>query len=198
MKTLLTVKQHLICITIISFLILIPGNIQAQGMPVYDNTNFISLAQQLIESAKQTSNLVQTVNFLKEQKENLEKVTNVVKQLHAVQEITENNQRLYRMVRDDLREILASPYIRPSEIERVSDAFNRIIETSLEDLSYMESILSSDYLKMSDAERAKILQEKKEASRQMVMEINQKTKRYRDIISFREMQDKINNRENEF
>ena len=99
------------------------------------------------------------------------------------------------MVRDDLREILASPYIRPSEIERVSDAFNRIIETSLEDLSYMESILSSDYLKMSDAERAKILQEKKEASRQMVMEINQKTKRYRDIISFREMQDKINNRE---
>lgn len=198
MKTLLTVKQHLICITIISFLILIPGNIQAQGMPVYDNTNFISLAQQLIESAKQTSNLVQTVNFLKEQKENLEKVTNVVKQLHAVQEITENNQRLYRMVRDDLREILASPYIRPSEIERVSDAFNRIIETSLEDLSYMESILSSDYLKMSDAERAKILQEKKEASRKMVMEINQKTKRYRDIISFREMQDKINNRENEF
>tara|TARA_B100000678_G_scaffold237608_1_gene207520 strand:+ start:8092 stop:8595 length:504 start_codon:yes stop_codon:yes gene_type:complete len=167
-------------------------------MPVYDNTNFISLAQQLIESAKQTSNLVQTVNFLKEQKENLEKVTNVVKQLHAVQEITENNQRLYRMVRDDLREILASPYIRPSEIERVSDAFNRIIETSLEDLSYMESILSSDYLKMSDAERAKILQEKKEASRKMVMEINQKTKRYRDIISFREMQDKINNRENEF
>lgn len=198
MKTLLTAKQHLICITIISFLILIPGNIQAQGMPVYDNTNFISLAQQLIESAKQTSNLVQTVNFLKEQKENLEKVTNVVKQLHAVQEITENNQRLYRMVRDDLREILASPYIRPSEIERVSDAFNRIIETSLEDLSYMESILSSDYLKMSDAERAKILQKKKEASRQMVMEINQKTKRYRDIISFREMQDKINNRENEF
>ena len=198
MKTLLTAKQHLLCITIISFLILIPGNIQAQGMPVYDNTNFISLAQQLIESAKQTSNLVQTVNFLKEQKENLEKVTNVVKQLHAVQEITENNQRLYRMVRDDLREILASPYIRPSEIERVSDAFNRIIETSLEDLSYMESILSSDYLKMSDAERAKILQEKKEASRQMVMEINQKTKRYRDIISFREMQDKINNRENEF
>ncbi|MFC6859165.1 conjugal transfer protein [Zunongwangia sp. SCSIO 43204] len=198
MKTLLTAKQHLLCITIISFLILIPGNIQAQGMPVYDNTNFISLAQQLIESAKQTSNLVQTVNFLKEQKENLEKVTNVVKQLHAVQEITENNQRLYRMVRDDLREILASPYIRPSEIERVSDAFNRIIETSLEDLSYMESILSSDYLKMSDAERAKILQEKKEASRKMVMEINQKTKRYRDIISFREMQDKINNRENEF
>lgn len=198
MKIILTAKQHLLCITIISLLILTPGNIQTQGMPVYDNTNFISLAQQLIESAKQTSNLVQTVNFLKEQKENLEKVTNVVKQLHAVQEITENNQRLYRMVRDDLREILASPYIRPSEIERVSDAFNRIIETSLEDLSYMESILSSDYLKMSDAERTKILQEKKEGSRQMVMEINQKTKRYRDIISFREMQDKINNRENEF
>ena len=48
-------------ILVISFLS--PISTKAQGMPVYDNTNFISLAKQLIESAKQTSNLLKTQRF---------------------------------------------------------------------------------------------------------------------------------------
>jgi len=43
------------------------GRVTAQGMPVYDNTNFISLAKQLVESAKQTSQLLKTVEFLQQQ-----------------------------------------------------------------------------------------------------------------------------------
>jgi phage shock protein A len=185
-------------ILIFAMAILFSLNIKAQGMPVYDNTNFISLAKSLIESAKQTSQLLKTVQFLKQQKENLEKVNNVVKQLKAVQKITQNNQRLFDVVQDDLQEILNSPYIKPEEVTRVSDSFNAIIESSLDDLDFIEEILSSDYLKMSDAERAEILKEKECQSQEMVSEITQKTKRYRDIISFREMQDKINNRETDF
>ncbi|MCM4156171.1 MULTISPECIES: conjugal transfer protein [Christiangramia] len=178
--------------------LIMPARVASQGMPVYDNTNFISLAKSLIESAKQTSQLLKTVDFLKQQKENLEKVNNVVKQLKAVQEITENNQRLFDIVRDDLREILNSPYIKPEEVTRISDSFNSIIENSLEDLDFIDQILSSDYLKMTDAERAAILKEKEMNSKEMVAEINQKTQRYRDIISFREMQDKINKRETDY
>ncbi|WP_300435893.1 conjugal transfer protein [Christiangramia sp.] len=178
--------------------LIMPARVASQGMPVYDNTNFISLAKSLIESAKQTSQLLKTVDFLKQQKENLEKVNNVVKQLKAVQEITENNQRLFDIVRDDLREILNSPYIKPEEVTRISDSFNSIIENSLEDLDFIDQILSSDYLKMTDAERAAILKEKEMNSKEMVAEITQKTQRYRDIISFREMQDKINNRETDY
>jgi len=182
----------------IALAILMPGRATAQGMPVYDNTNFISLAKSLIESAKQTSQLLQTVEFLKQQKENLEKVNNVVKQLKAVREIAANNERLFDIVRDDLKEILNSPYIKPEEVTRISDSFNAIIESSLEDLDFIEQILSSDYLKMTDAERAAILKEKELQSKEMVSEIRLKTKRYRDIISFREMQDKINNRETDY
>jgi hypothetical protein len=47
---------------------------------------------------------------------------------------------------------------------------------------------------MTDAERATILKEKELKSKEMVVEIEQKTRRYREIISFREMQDRINNR----
>src|SRR5690606_20596783 len=103
---------------------LLPGHGAAQGMPVYDNTNFISLAKQLIESGKQTSNLIKTVEFLKNQKERIEKVSDVVQQLSAVQDLISNNQQLIGMVRGDLREVLNSPYIKPDEVNRVTESFN--------------------------------------------------------------------------
>lgn len=180
---------------IIALCILIPkGHSLAQGMPVYDNTNFITLGKQIMESAKQTSELLKTVEFLREQKERIEKVSDVITQLKAVRELTRNNGRLFDMVRNDLREILDSPHIRSEEVERISEAFNALIENSLEDLEFVEQILSSDFLKMTDAERVTVLKKKEMRSKEMVGEIQRKAQRYRDIISFREMQAAINDR----
>ncbi|HEA29184.1 MAG TPA: conjugal transfer protein [Leeuwenhoekiella sp.] len=173
-------------------------NIKAQGLPTYDNTNFISLVKQLIESGKQTANIIKTVKFLKTQKENIEKVNDVVKQLKAVREIGRNNRRLIAVVQNDLRDILDSPYIKPEEATRVTESFSLVVDNSMETLDFIDEILSSDYLKMSDAERTEILKEKELESKEMVSNVKTKTKRYRDIISFRKMQDKINNRETEY
>ncbi len=178
--------------------LLLPGHATAQGMPVYDNTNFISLAKQLIESGKQTSQLLQTVKFLKQQKENIEKVNNVIRQLKALREMTRNHQRLFDVVQQDLRDILNSPYIKSEEVDKISDSFNAIIENSLDDLEFIDHILSNDFLKMTDGERAKILKEKELESKEMVAEINKKTERYYEIIAFRKMQDRINNRETHY
>lgn|SRR5690606_19940207 len=182
----------------IGFAFLIPTSSIGQGMPTYDNTNFISLVKQLAESGKQTANIIKTVEFLKTQKENLEKVNNVVKQLKAVKEIGRNNQRMIQVMQTDLRVILDSPYIKPEEVSRVSESFTAIIENSLNTLDFIDEILSSDYLKMSDAERAGILKQKELESKEMVATIRTKTKRYGDIISFRKMQDKINTRKTEY
>ena len=175
--------------------VLFSFNLKAQGAPVYDNTNFVSLVKSLIESAKQTSQLLKTVQFLKQQKENLEKVNSVIQQLKAVQEITNNNQHLINVMQDDLYEILNSPFIKAEEITRVSNSFSSIVENSLDTMDFIDQILSSDFLKMSDADRADILKQKELESKEMVSNITVKTKRYQDIISFRKMQDKINNRE---
>ena len=183
---------------ILTVTILLPGGATAQGMPTYDNTNFISLVKQLIESGKQTANIIKTVQFLKTQKENIEKVNNVVRQLKAVREIGRNNQRLIQMMQNDLRDILDSPYIKPDEVSRVSESFTAIVQNSLDTMDFIDEILSSDYLKMSDAERAEILKEKEQESKEMVSNIKTKTRRYKDIISFRKMQDKINNRETNY
>ena len=192
--------KHTIKKTILSaaILILVSATGTAQGMPVYDNTNFISLAKSLVESAKQTSQLLKTVEFLKKQKENIDKVNNVIKQLKAVRELARNNERLFNIIQDDLRDILNSPFIKPEEVTRISDSFNAIIENSLESLDYIDQILSSDNLKMTDSERAEILKAKELESKEMVAEIQAKTRRYREIIAFREMQDKINNRETNY
>jgi len=182
-------------IVVIAMTLLMHGRATAQGMPTYDNTNFISLVKQLIESGKQTANIIKTVQFLKTQQENIEKVNDVVRQLKAVREIGRNNQRLIQVMQSDLRDILDSPYIKSDEVARVSESFTAIVENSLDTMDFIDEILSSDYLKMSDAERAEILKEKELESKEMVSSITTKTKRYRDIISFRKMQDKVNNRE---
>ena len=180
------------------FVVLIGSKGSAQGMPVYDNTNFISFVKSLLESGKQTANLMKTVKFLKTQKENIDKVNNVIKQLQAVRELARNNQRLYDVVQDDLREILNSPFIKPNEVTRISDSFDAILQNSMAGMEYIDQILSSDNLKMTDAERAEVLKEKELESKEMVAEIEAKTRRYREIIQFREMQHKINNRETDY
>lgn len=167
-------------------------------MPVYDNTNFISMAKSLVESAKQTAELLKTVEFLKEQKDNIVKVNNTIKQLKAVRELARNNEILFRTVQTDLREILDSPYVRPEEVNRISSSFEQIMDTAIDDLDFVNQILSSDFLKMTDAERTAILMEKKVQSQEMVAELHGKTRRYREIISFRRMQDIINNRETNY
>ena len=191
-------NKHKTWILTLALALFSSGHIVAQGMPVYDNTNFVSLVKSLVESAKQTANLVKTVNFLKAQKESIEKVNSVVQDLKAVREIGRNNQRLIAVMQDDLRDILNSSYIKPDEISRVTESFSDVVDNSLETASFIDEILSSDHLKMSDAERADVLKRKELESKEMVTDVRLKTKRYREIISFREMQDRINNRETGF
>ena len=105
-------KSMLTLLLALTLALYLPGRATAQGMPVYDNTNFISMTKSLVESAKQTSELLKTVQFLKEQKDNIVKVNNTIKQLKALQELTKNNEILFRTVQTDLREILNSPYIK--------------------------------------------------------------------------------------
>ena len=182
----------------LSLALLLPAGAACQGMPVYDNTNFISMTKSLVESAKQTSELLKTVQFLKEQKDNVVKVNNTIKQLKALQELTKNNEILFRTVQQDVRDILNSPYIKAGEVEQVSRSFEQIMDTAIDDLDFVNQILSSDFLKMTDAERTAILMEKKVQSQEMVAELEVKTRRYREIISFRKMQDRINNRETNY
>ncbi len=191
-------KSNKMIIVLLLIMSIWPMSMKAQGMPVYDNTNFISLAKSLIESAKQTSQLLQTVNFLKQQKERIEQVNTVIKQLNAVKALYKNNQQLYDLIQNDLHDILNSPYIKPEEVIRVSESFDAVIDKSLEDLDFVSQILSSNLLKMTDAERAIFLKEKEEESKEMVVEVILKTKRYKDIIAFRDFQDRINTRETNY
>ena len=191
-------KNPRLWILALSLALLLPAGAACQGMPVYDNTNFISMTKSLLESAKQTTELLKTVEFLKEQKDNIVKVNNTIKQLKAVRELARNNEILFRTVQNDLRDILNSPYIKAGEVEQVSRAFEQIMDTAIDDLDFVNQILSSDFLKMTDAERTAILMAKKVQSQEMVAELEVKTRRYREIISFRRMQDIINNRETEY
>ena len=187
-----------ILVMAVALMLLIPSKATSQGMPTYDNTNFISLVKQLVESGKQTAQMIKSVKFLKDAKEAIEKVSSVVQQLRAVEEIAQNNQRLIQVTQNDLQDILKSPYIKPEEVTRVAKSFDAVVQNSLDMVDFIDEILSSDNLKMTDAERAEVLKMMEQESKEMVSNITMKTKRYKDIISFRKMQDKVNNRETNY
>ena len=127
-------------------------------------------------------------------REKIEKVNNAVRQYQAVRDITKNNEELFEMVGDDLREVLNSPYIHGDEVEVITNAFNGIMEHSLNQLEFMEQVLSNDFLNMSDAERLEILEGQREASQRMLADIKLKKRRYDMVISFRKMQTLIKDR----
>ena len=93
---------------------------------------------------KQISSSLQKLALPKEQKENIDKVSNVIKQLKALKELAKNNERLFNVVKDDLRAILDSPFIKPEEIERITNSFNAIIDNAIKDVNFISEILSSD------------------------------------------------------
>lgn len=179
-------------------ILLTTGQGMAQGMPVYDNANFISFARQLLEAGKQTSNIIKTVDFLQKQQENIEKVSDAIQELRALQELIHNQERLYGIVQHDLRDILNSRYIKPEEVTNVSESFNAILDQATDDLEFINEVLSSDHLKLTDGERMRAIRAQQRQSKEMVTEIERKTQRFRDIIAFREMQDKINNRQADY
>jgi len=103
------------------------------------------------------------------------------------------------MVQGDLQDILNSPYIRPDEVKRVTESFEAISWNAPWRVgTTIERILTSDYLKMTDAERATVLKEHEDRSNEMVAEISNRARRYKEIIFFRKIQDRINNRETGF
>ena len=89
----------------------------------------------------------------------------MLQQLRAVEEIGQNNQRLINVMQNDLQDILNSPYIKPDEVSRVVESFDAIVQNSLDTVDFIDEVLSSDYLKMSDAERAEILKAKEQESK---------------------------------
>lgn len=177
------------------FIFLIKGHGVAQGMPVYDNTSFITLTKGLVEAANQTAKLVKTVQFLKEQKDRIVKVANAVKTVKEVEQLIRANAQLIRKVNRSINTIINSEYISSNEVSIITDAFSGIIDASVEDVNFVQKILSSNFFKMTDAERLKIISERKKATQTLNAQIDAKISTYSDIISFREMQDKINNRE---
>ena len=64
MKIMKTKMKTIVFGLILSATLLLPSGATAQGMPTYDNTNFISLVKQLVESGKQTAQMIKSVKFL--------------------------------------------------------------------------------------------------------------------------------------
>ena len=178
---------------LLSLVIVLMFNIKghSQGMPVYDNTSFIALGQQLFAMAQQTGEVIKTVNFLKEQKERIEQVSNAINDFNTVARLIERNQDIYRMLNVDVRGLIQSPLVKDYEAERLIGRVNKLYELSLQDIQLVKKILQSNFLKMEDTERMKELRDAEKRADETVDNLKSDVKRYQNIIDMREFQKKV-------
>lgn len=164
-----------------------------QGMPVYDNTNFLAFGQQLIAMASQTGEIVKTVNFMRDAKEKIEQVNNAVRNLNTVARLIERNQEIYRILNDDLRVIISNPLITPREASLLYDKVERLWDITQEDVALIQQILTSNLFNMEDSERMDKIRAAEKQADETFVTLTIELKDYRTIVEFREFQQAVDN-----
>lgn len=159
----------------------------AQGMPVYDNTNFLTLGKQLLESGKQTSQLIQTVNFLKQQKERLEQVSGVIRDLKLIGEIIEDHKTLHGELQREFQLLQSSNLLANHELRELSKTLENIMGASLDDMDLIRQLLRNDHFKMTDKDRLDLLERRRRSMEGASASCKAQVKRYRAMIHFRKM-----------
>ncbi|WP_141402402.1 conjugal transfer protein [Sediminicola luteus] len=159
-----------------------------QGMPVYDNTNFLTLGKQLVESGKQTAELLKMVEFLKQQKERLELVNGWVRELKAVEELLADHRKIFTRIEGDLQEILGSPYVTAVERDRMVSTFEGLLELAQEDLEFLSTLLLEGGFDMDDAQRTTFILDTRRRMQALDWDTQRRLSRYRDLLALRESQ----------
>lgn len=167
-----------------------------QGLPVYDNTNFIALGQQLLSMAKQTAEVIKTVNFLREQKERIEQVSNAVKDFNTVARLIKRNQQIYNILNNDLKNLISNPLVTPREAKLLYDRVERLYQITEGDIVLIQKILTSNFLKMEDTERMDKLREAEVRADQTFAQLTVEIKDYNTIVEFREFQQAVDEARN--
>ncbi|THD67624.1 conjugal transfer protein [Robertkochia marina] len=159
----------------------------AQGMPVYDNTNFLTLGKQLLESGKQTSQLIQTVNFLKQQKQRLEQVNGVIRDLKLIGEIIEDHKILYVEIQGDFNQLGGSNLLANDELRELSESLEKTMASSMDDLDMIRQLLRNDHFKMTDKDRIDLLEQRRKRMEESRAICKTQMGRYRAMVDFRKM-----------
>ncbi|MBL7473308.1 conjugal transfer protein [Robertkochia sediminum] len=164
---------------------LFSSELRAQGMPVYDNTNFLTLGKQLLESGKQTSQLIRTVQFLKQQQERLEQVNGVIRDLKLIREIIEEHKSLQLEIRRDFGLLGSSKYLAKDELRELSKTLERTMAASMDDLDMIRQLLRNDHFKMTDKDRIDLLGQRRQRMEEARAICMTQMRRYTAMIDFR-------------
>lgn len=162
-----------------------------QGMPVYDNTNFLAFGQQLLAMASQTGEIIKTVNFMADAADRIEQVNNAVRNLNTVTRLIQRNQEIYRIMNDDLRRIISNPLITPREATILYDKVERLWDITQEDVALIEQILTSNLFNMEDSERMDKIRTAERQADETFNLLTIELKDYSTIVEFREFQQAV-------
>lgn len=180
---------------IILTLFLVSLNSKAQlpvPMPVFDVANATSLASQLAETGKVIHQVQERLRFLREQKENIERVSNAIRTVNQIARLLERQAAIGNMLTNDVRRLMGNQHITVREGIYLHDKVNRLYDITREDVRLMRNILQDNFLKMNDAKRFKRLRLAEQEANERLREIQFDVSKFDTAIAMRELQQNVN------
>jgi len=167
-----------------------------QGLPVYDNTSFLSMIQQLAAMGTQTAEIIKTVNFMADAVDRIQDVSGVIRDINTVARLIDRNRDIYELLNNDVRNLISNPVITPNEAERLYDKVERLWDITQEDVALIEQILEDNVFKMEDTDRMTKIREAEKNADETYNTLKIEIRDYNTIVEFRELQQAINNARN--
>lgn len=128
---------------------------------VNDPTNLAKI-KEIVQSGEETvSTMKQQIKYIEEAKEQLEKVNSYVRQASTTKKALENAKRLTTTITQAHTD-LSKLNLDAGTLESYSQSLDNLYDGVLETISDLTAILTDGSLKMTDAERLRIIKEKEE------------------------------------
>lgn len=133
--------------------------VNAQATIVNDPAANKSLAISVAQGAQQVESGLAQLEYLKEAKESVSKVSNILYDVKELEETYEIQQQIIDRSINYLQTLEKTKLLSAQEMVDAAGRYNRLIERSIRTLGSLDKILGDGLFEMSDAERWSFIKE---------------------------------------
>ena len=165
-------KKHL------TYFLIFTVTIGFSQMPVTDATANASLVQQISQGAQKLKQGAESLKFLKDAKDAVEKVNNVLRDYQDLKEIYTMQQYMLENTTRNIKAFKATGLLTPSEMTDLYNNYNLLLDATSKTIEGLNAVVSDGILKMGDGERLQYIRQLKQDMSVSVAESQRISKKY--------------------
>ena len=159
--------------------------VKAQAALVNDPAANKSLAISVAQGAQQVESGLAQLEYLKQAKESVSKVSKILYSVKEIEETYEIQQQIIDKSINYLQTLEKTNLLSPQEMVNAAGNYNSLIDKSIKILGSLDKILSDGLFEMSDAERLSFIKEINQEMRNKRVDTKLLYNRYLQVVKTR-------------